>query len=558
MSIISRLARWILELPPAESYDVIVKRDIRVPMPDGIYLLADRYYPRKNSKSPLVLVRSPYGRRLRGFLNGRLLAEHGFQVLIQSCRGTFGSGGKLDPHRQERADGLATIEWMKKQEWFPGNFATFGASYLGHVQWAISDSAPELKAMVVIVSCSDLGLHHHRSGSFTLEDALMWTYQRHMSQEQTLLSYLLLRAIGRTPRLGFVLRLATRIPSKVKRAFQHLPPSDLDQLVCGEKMDFWQNFIEHDSPNDEWWKTADHREAVPNVTAPVLLVGGWYDIFLPWQLRDYRSLCEAGRKPHLLIGPWSHIQGASSSIVMREGIDWLRAHLLGDQTELRTSPVRLFIMGANEWRNFSEWPPHGYQPKRWYLQPNGKLATELPPDSKPDHYRYDPTDPTPAVGGPRLPASDAGPKDNRALEARSDVLTYTSARLDKELEVVGPVQAELYVKSSLQHTDFLMCLCDVYPSGMSINICDGLVPVRPTQSASETDEGVRLSFDLWPTAYRFGRDHYVRVHVCSGAHPRYIRNTGSGEPLAKATKLLVAEQEVHHDPYHPSAIILST
>ena len=122
MSIISRLARWILKLPPAETYDLVLERDIKVPMPDGINLLADRYYPRKGGKYPLILVRSPYGRRLRGFLNGRLLAEHGFQVLVQSCRGTFGSGGKLDPHRQERADGLATIEWMKTQDWFPGKF----------------------------------------------------------------------------------------------------------------------------------------------------------------------------------------------------------------------------------------------------------------------------------------------------------------------------------------------------------------------------------------------------------------------------------------------------
>ncbi len=556
MSIISRLAGWIFKLPPAETYDIVVERDIKVVIPDGITLLADRYYPRKDGKRPLILIRSPYGRRLRGFLYGRLLAERGFQVLIQSCRGTFGSGGKLDPHRQERADGLATIEWIKTQDWFPGKFATFGASYLGHVQWAIApDAGPELKAMVVIISCSDLGLHHHRSGSFTLEDALMWTYQRHRSQEQRLLSYLLLRLIGRTPRLGFILRLIGRTPRKVKRAFQHLPLRDLDELTCGERIDFWQNFIEHNSLDDGWWKPADHSEAVHDVTAPVLLIGGWYDIFLPWQLRDYRSLCEAGREPYLLIGPWTHIQGASSSIAMCESIAWLRDRLLDDHSGLRPLPVRLFVMGANEWRDFPEWPPPGYQPQRWYLQSGGGLSPELSPESKPDCYRYDPADPTPAVGGPRL-GRDSGPKDNSALEARSDVLVYTSAPLDKELEVIGPVRAELYAKSSLENTDFFVRLCDVNPSGRSINICDGLVPVRPSRLALEPDGCIHISFDLWPTAHQFRRGHRIRVQVSSGAHPRYVRNTGSGEPLAAATKLLIAEQEVYHDPSHPSALVL--
>jgi putative CocE/NonD family hydrolase len=237
-------------------------------------------------------------------------------------------------------------------------------------------------------------------------------------------------------------------------------------------------------------------------------------------------------------------------------IGWLRAHLLGDQSNMCRLPVRLFVMGANQWRLYPEWPPPGNQSQRWYLQPNGKLERELPTDSNPDYYRYDPADPTPAIGGPRIPILDAGPKDNQALEARPDVLVYTSAPIDEALEVIAPIRGDLYAKSSLEYTDFLMCLCDVYPNGKSINICDGIVPVRSGRVAFQFNGHVHLSFDLWATAYQFGRGHRIRVHVCSGAHPRYVRNTGTGEPLATATKLLVAEQEVYHDSSHPSALVL--
>ncbi|MEM3162443.1 MAG: CocE/NonD family hydrolase, partial [Candidatus Bathyarchaeia archaeon] len=200
MTIISRLFGWFLKLPSAETYTVHVERDIKVVMSDGAVLLADRYYPRKGGKRPVLLVRSPYGRRgFFGLFFGRILAERGFQVLIQSCRGTFGSGGMFDPFRQEQAEGLATVEWMKKQDWFPGSFGTVGPSYLGYVQWAIGrDAGPELKAMAILVSCSDMGLHQCKGGSFTLEDALTWTYQIHSQEKKLSFLRLIALSLGRT------------------------------------------------------------------------------------------------------------------------------------------------------------------------------------------------------------------------------------------------------------------------------------------------------------------------------------------------------------------------
>jgi putative CocE/NonD family hydrolase len=191
----------------------------------------------------------------------------------------------------------------------------------------------------------------------------------------------------------------------------------------------------------------------------------------------------------------------------------------------------------------------------WYLHANQGLAPDRPGPSDPDQYRYDPAHPTPAVGGIGN-LSNFGPKDQRKLEKRTDVLTYTSTPLRHDLEVIGPVQAELYVRSSLAHTDFFACLCDVAPSGKSINITSALVRVCEGAPAPSPDGSIRVCMELWPTAYHFRRGHRLRLQVSSGAHPHFARNTGSGESIGTATRLLSAEQQVYHDPEHPSAVIL--
>jgi putative CocE/NonD family hydrolase len=207
-------------------------------------------------------------------------------------------------------------------------------------------------------------------------------------------------------------------------------------------------------------------------------------------------------------------------------------------------------MGAEAWRDFDSWPPSAYAPQRFHLHPGGVLSTEPPPgDTAPDGYRYDPADPTPAVGGVRM-VRDSGRVDNTRLEARSDVLTYTTTALERDVEVVGEVSAEIWFRSSLPHADVFVRLCDVDPRGRSYNICDGLV------SLTGADEITCAAVSLWPTAYRFKRGHRIRVQVSSGAFPRYARNPGTGEPHATATTLRTADQTVHHDPEHPSAIVL--
>jgi putative CocE/NonD family hydrolase len=284
------------------------------------------------------------------------------------------------------------------------------------------------------------------------------------------------------------------------------------------------------------------------------MVGGWHDIFLPYQLHDYAALRSAGHEPYLTIGPWRHADQEAVATWARDSVAWLRAHLLGDRSLLRPDPVRIFVTGAEEWRDLPAWPPDT-QPQRWHLHPGEALGSEPPAASEPDRYTYHPGDPTPSLGG-AVGLQGTARMDNRVLEARSDVLTYTSTPLPDDLELFGEVTADLFVRSSRDHTDFFARLCDVDPAGASINICDALLRLTPGRPASGPDGTIRLRFPLWPAAHRFRRGHRLRLQVSSGAHPRYARNTGSGEPLATATTLLAADQQVHHDPGHPSAVIL--
>ncbi|MGP3960765.1 CocE/NonD family hydrolase [Nonomuraea sp. 3N208] len=535
MNLSSHLVQRMLRLPPPLTRDLTVDRDLRVPMRDGAVLLADRWTPKTGGNGlPTALIRIPYGRA--GMIAGpmvRPLAERGFQVLIQSTRGTFGSDGPFDPLRREREDGLDTLDWVIKQPWFGESMILYGLSYLGFVQWAVADAVPpQVKAMIPAVSESALTLEFLRADGFSLETPFGWGVQV-AGQERPF-------AMPRQMLGG----------KKLQRALHTLPLNQADTAAMGQRSDYIQNILDHDA-GMPFWQGLDHRHRVADITVPVSSVGGWYDIFLPGQLRDYRTLQDAGRSPvRLTVGPWAHISMGVGQTAAAEALDFGLALARGEEPAERAQ-VRLFVMGEEKWRDFPTWPPPGYEPQRFHLQPGGALATEAPAESSPDGYRYDPADPTPALGGVRMASGvKSGRVDNASLEARPDVLTYTTPVLDEDVEVIGEVSAEIFFRSSLSYADVFVRLCDVDPRGRSTNICDGLT------SLTGADELTRARVTLWPTAYRFNRGHRIRVQVSSGAFPRYNRNPGTGEPRATATTLRVADQQVFHDLRHPSAVIL--
>jgi putative CocE/NonD family hydrolase len=291
------------------------------------------------------------------------------------------------------------------------------------------------------------------------------------------------------------------------------------------------------------------------VAARVHLVSGWHDILIHQLLDDYEALCAAGHTPYLTIGPWRHPDVAGATEALRSGILWMDAQLKGIHRRLRTRPVRLYVMSASrgEWREFDRFPPPARE-ARFYLHSDARLDITAPvsDDGSPDRYCYDPADPTPCVGGP-LYHREGGSRDNRALEARPDVLTYTSAPLAADLVVIGRVRLELFANSSAASADFFARLCDVHPDGRSMNVCDGLSRVG---TSTTQPGGSAIVVDMWATAYRFVRGHCLRLQVSSGAYPRWDRNLGTGEPISTATRMVTAEQTIYHDPAHPSALVL--
>ena len=544
LSLLRRLGTTALGLPNGP-HRVSVERDLKVPAADGVTLLADRYAPVDVDRPPTVLVRSPYGRRGPfGLMCGQTFASHGFQAVVQSVRGGFGSGGVFEA-LDEREDGLATIAWLKEQPWFGGTFAMHGPSYLGYVQWAVAaEAGPELRALSMQVTTSQFRDAINVGGTFALESTLIWVD---------------LTARMKHPLSGLTTGIMS--PRRARRAaLSGRPLAELDVLATGEQQRFFQDLLVN-GPDTPFWDKRDFSPTVSKVTAPVNMTGGWYDIFLPWQLKDYAALRAAGRRPYLTIGPWTHADQRMMRGSIGESLAWFRAHLLDDPSGLRDQPVRLYVTGApgaagGEWREFPEWPVPGMRERRWHLRPGGGLGHDRAPESEPDAYRYDPEHPTPFLGGPTLMGDNKPVTDQRRLERRRDVLTYTSDELTEDLEIIGPVAAELFIRSDREHTDFVVRLCDVTPDGESLNLCEGMRRLVPGTPEADRDGVRKVAVELWPAGHRFKAGHRIRVQVCSGAYPRVARNPGTGEPIGTASRMLPAAQEIFHDPRRPSAIIL--
>ncbi len=535
----TRLATAALRLPPPRTRRVTLTRDRPVRVRDGVPLRTDHHAP-DLPDAPTVLIRTPYGRGGPMRLLGRLAAERGYHVVIQSCRGTGGSGGVFDPLVHERDDGLDTLDWLRRQPWWNGTFGMFGASYQGFVQWALAaDAGDELRAMVAVVTASGTRDSTYAGDSFALDTVLTWA---ELLQAQTV------------PWLARQWELKRGQP-RLTAALAHLPLAEADRVATGVTVPFFQEWLRHHTPDADYWRPRVFGDRLAQVRAPVAMISGWHDIFLPAQLRDFAALRAAGAAPRLTVGPWTHGSPGLFVAALRDGLDWLDEHL-GRRPTPRRAPVRVHVGGAGAgWRDLPDWPPPS-TPTAWHLHPHGRLDPAPPPQSAPDGFWYDPADPTPSLGGPLLVAQRAGAVDNRPVEARADVLTWTGAALPEPLEVAGPVRATVFVRSDLPYLDVFVRLCDVDTRGRSWNVCDGLVRVGPDAFGADATGVVRVPVELWPAAHRFAAGHRLRVQVSGGAHPRYARNPGTGEPLGTAVTLRAGWREVMHDPAHPSAVVL--
>jgi hypothetical protein len=533
-----------------------LRPDVPVPMPDGVVLLGNHYRPlRPAGPLPVVLIRSPYGRAgLTGLVFAAPLARRGFQVFIQSTRGTFGSGGQFRPFLPEREDGLATVAWLRDQPWCDGRVAMVGASYLGHTQWAVAPYVdPPLSSVSLNVTSANFSSMFYAHGAPSLANTLNWT-----------------ALIGRQEqrRLGFL--PAPGQQARMLRAARRVPLQAADVGVAGAPVAFWRDFVQHEAPGDKFWAAIDHDGGDLTRLPPVSMVTGWWDLFLTGQLRDFRAIRAAGVPARITIGPWLHGEPAELREATQQDIAWLDHHLRGGPAP-SGAPVRAYLQNgslqeaglpaAGTWLEFPDWPPPAAVSTPFYLRAGGGLSRDPEPGAAaPGTFVYDPRDPTPSLGGPLLqpPGKQV---DNAPLEARPDVLVFTSEPLPADLDLAGPVSARVFVRAGRRHADVFVRVCDVDDQGVSRNIVDGIRRLSPqTVPADDVrvgDDGIlAVEVELFPTAYRIRAGHRVRVQVSGGAFPRFARNLGTAEPMASATRGLRGRFDIHHDAAHPACVRL--
>jgi uncharacterized protein len=521
-----------------------VKRDLTLAAGDGVPLLLDHYEPAARGSGVTVWIRTPYGRKGIASIAQRF-AKTGANVIVEAMRGTDGSGGEFDPFTLGPDDASSVLAWLRTQSWFGGVIATWGLSAIGYASWALTElDVPEWRLAILQDAPSELrdGLIYP-GGIFAgkvmlgFVGAIEWQ-RRHWraSLPRTMLA-------------------SVRAARRTTKVLSELPLGSADQRLVGHRVDYFQDWLTHEG-DAEYWKRADQRRNAARMPPRVHLATGWYDICLASTLADYRALRDAGKHVRMVVGPWYHGRGAMDKALRADVDTWLAA--AGAGSEPGEGAVRVHVGGLNEWQNLPDWPPPGYETCTWHLHPGGVLATHPGAESDADRYRYDPANPTPSVGGAvENFDGSAGAKDNRRLESRTDVLTYTSDPMTADLQVVGPVTANIVLRSSLANTDVHARLCDVAPDGRSTNLCDGARRLSPGEPKPAADGTRTVELDLTGIAHVFKVDHRIRLQVSSGAHPRLVRNTGSGEPLATATALHAAETEIFHDPAHPSTINLA-
>ncbi len=490
------------ELPAISHSDIAIDR-FEIAMPDGVQLHTERWYPRTPGTGATVLIRTPYGLTDVG-PEALAFAQRGHSVIVQECRGTFGSGGvEFEPFFHEAADGRATLAWIRAQPWATGPVHTFGSSYVGMTQWALCNEPGGPDSMTVCVSARDFpGTIFFEHGGLNLETLLVWSYAL-IRQELPLLRQL--------RDLPFALQ-------RLARAARTRPIEDADMVVAGSLASGfrpYRDWVTHD-PADAWWKPTRFAADLANVP-PVTLVAGWGDLFLNGSFADYRALVDAGRPVRLIAGDWTHESAGVLAAAVRDTL----LRLAGQDATLPA--VRIEPSGGTGVRELDVWPPRHAEPLQLRLNAAGALeAAEGAAETR--HYRFDPANPTPNAGGRSLNPFAAGRRSQRAREARADVLLFTSDPLDHDTVVIGQPQLTLAIESSNPGFDLFVRVCDVDPSGRSQTVADVY------QRAPKSSNGM-VALTVQPMAHRFAAGHRIRLQVSSGAHPLHAANTGSADPV---------------------------
>jgi len=580
-------------------HQIAVDFDVPAKMRDGTVLRANVYRPVGEGKWPVLLTRLPYGKDFplgSSIMDPVQVAQRGYVVIVQDTRGRLTSEGDWIPFVNEALDGVDTIEWASKLHYSNGDVGMYGASYFGFTQWAAAVHAPPaLKAMVPLVTWNDpMNGLYFRGGA--LELGLAGNWQLVMG-----IDVLVRRHRGDPKALGqSIYMLAKEIDALESTGYASLPLKEFTPLKRQNIAPFFfENFARPMDREHEQIKPLTIVGKHENVTVPTFNIGGWYDIFLKDTLSNFKIMREQGSTPEarqskLLIGPWTHsgytnpigelnFGFASTSAFIDLQIDltslqvrWFDHWLRGiDTGMLKEAPIKLFVMGANVWRDEQEWPLARAVDTPYYLHSsgqanslngNGLLNTEVPGTEPPDQFDYDPAHPVITRGGALLMSVEYRPGafDQRPTESREDVLVYNTPALEQDVEVTGPITVHLWAASSAPDTDFVARLVDVHPDGYAQNLTDGIIRARyrnfargeEQPSLIEPGKAYEYEIDLWATSNVFKAGHSIRLDITSSNFPRWDRNPNTGHDFGADDELAVAHQTIMHDRDHPSYVVL--
>lgn len=573
-----------------------VEFDVPATMRDGTVLQANIFRPTGEGSYPVALTRTPYSKDFASvtpYLDAVRLAQAGYIVVIQDVRGRFKSDGEWSALRNEADDGYDTVEWAAALPGSSGNVGMFGASYFGFTQWiAATQTPPHLKAIFPTITWAD-----SRDGVVWRGGALEFGLMAFWQITVIGLDVLLKRYKEAPPAQMYqaIGGLVNEIDRLQTEGYFSLPLKDFEPL---KKLDIAPELLEEiiNHPYDrEYNRPSSPREGYSKVQVPSYNVGGWYDIFNNGTLQNFRAMRENGatqeaRQAKLLMGPWSHVGYTNVSGEMDFGFAaamafinlqtdltgltqrWFDYWLKGiDNGITQEPPVKLFIMGANVWRDEQEWPLARTRYTPYYLHSeggantlrgNGRLSTGKPGPETADRYTYDPANPVPTKGGGLLMNALFAPgvADQQAREAREDVLVYTTEPLGQAVEVTGPIEVKLWAASDAVDTDFVATLVDVHPDGFARNLVDGIIRARYRKGDQpellEPGQVYEFTLNLWSTANVFKAGHRIRLDLTSSNFPRWDRNPNTGEPLGSSAEMRPARQTIFHDVEHPSCVVL--
>ncbi|GCD84263.1 putative peptidase [Parageobacillus thermoglucosidasius] len=562
--------------------NIKITRDVPVSMRDGTILYADIYRPDDQEKYPVLLLRTPYNKsdaQTMNYAHPIWYAKNGYVVIVQDTRGRWKSEGTFDPYKAEGQDGYDTVEWAAHLPDVEPKVGMYGFSYAAAVQLlTAAERPPHLKCIVPAMIGSDgYNGHVYKHGAFALALNLSWTL--FVSQDEAF----------RRGKWDWLREISFNTAA-IQSLYHYLPLKDVP-AVKEELTPFYQKWLEH-HVRDEYWDRYSMQDHYEKINVPVLHIGGWYDIFIDGTIENFQGIkkyadAKAASEQYLFIAPWYHMPWSryvgeldfgehARNRIDEIQLSWFNRWLKDEENEwCQKKPVKYFLMGSNEWREASQWPPPNTINTNYYLHSSykansingdGKLSIHLPEKEASDIFVYHPSIPVPALGGrsgadPVL--TPMGPKNQLPIEARNDVLVYTSDILEEDVSVVGDIKVILYASTTAEDTDFVVKLIDVHPNGNAYNVAEGIIRASFRNSLERQEpvpasQIIKYEINAGAIANVFKKGHSIRLDITSSLFPTFDRNPNRLVKPGSATEadFIAATQTIYHGGRYPSHVIL--